>query len=154
LLSIAQKRKKQSMGLFDSILGAVERQTETAGGANPLIGIVGGILEQSGGLQGLMNKFLQAGQGNGFASWVGTGENQPISGNEIHRVLGPEQINALAAKLGVDPNQASHFLAEYLPKLVDQLTPAGRIDPGADHQQGIAALIPSLLQGLGGKPGC
>jgi hypothetical protein len=43
------------------------------------------------------------------------------------------------------------FLAEYLPKIVDKLTPAGEIDPAADHQQGLAALLPSLLQSLGGR---
>jgi hypothetical protein len=42
-------------------------------------------------------------------------------------------------------------MAEYLPKIVDQLTPAGKIDPAADHQQGLAALLPSLLQNLGGQ---
>ena len=99
-----------------------------------------------------MNKFNQSGQGDAQL-WVGTGENQPISGNEIHQALGSEQVNALAAKLGIDPNQASHFQAEYLPKVVDQLTPAGKIEAGADHQQGLADLIPSLLQSFGGgKP--
>ena len=140
------------MGLLDSILGAVNKQTEASGGASPLIGILGGLLEQSGGLQGLMNKFAQRGQGDTFSSWVGVGENQPISGDQIQKVLGSEQINALAARMGVDPTQASHFLAEYLPKVVDKLTPAGRVDPNADHQQGLADLIPALLQSLGGKP--
>jgi len=140
------------MGLLDSILGAVNKQTEASGGASPLIGILGGLLEQSGGLQGLMNKFAQRGQGDTFSSWVGVGENQPISGNQIQKVLGSEQINALAARMGVDPAQASHFLAEYLPKVVDKLTPAGRVDPNADHQQGLADLIPALLQSVGGKP--
>jgi uncharacterized protein YidB (DUF937 family) len=141
------------MGFLDSIVGALNAQTQTSGGANPLIGVFGGLLEQSGGLQGLMAKFNQAGQGDAFKSWIGTGENQPISGNEVHQVLGSEQVNALAAKLGIDPNQASHLLAEYLPKVVDQLTPAGKIEEGVDHQQGLADLIPSLLQSLGGgKP--
>ena len=140
------------MGLFDSILGAVNKQTEASGGANPLIGVLGGLLAQSGGLQGLMNKFSQAGQGNTFASWVGMDQNQPISGDQIQKALGSEQVQALAAKLGIDPNQASHLLAEYLPKVVDKLTPAGKIDPNADHQQGLADLIPSLLQSLSGKP--
>ncbi len=140
------------MGLLDSILGAVNKQTEASGGASPLIGILGGLLEQSGGLQGLMKKFAQRGQGDTFSSWVGVGENQPISGDQIQKVLGSEQINALAARMGVDPAQASHFLAEYLPKVVDKLTPAGRVDPNADHQQGLADLIPALLQSLGGKP--
>ncbi len=140
------------MGLLDSIIGAVNRQTEASSGVNPLIGIVGGLLEQSGGLQGLMQKFSAPGHGNTFASWVGTGENQPISGSDIHKVVGPEQVNALGAKLGIDPSQASHFLAEYLPKFVDQLTPGGKIDSSANHQQSLASLIPSLLQSFGGKP--
>jgi len=66
-------------------------------------------------------------------------------------VLGPDQINALASKIGVDPAQASHFLAEYLPKVVDKLTPEGKVDPTADHQQALANLLPSLLQSLIGK---
>jgi uncharacterized protein YidB (DUF937 family) len=79
------------------------------------------------------------------------GENQPISSGEIQNALGSEQVNALAAKMGIDPAQASNFLAEYLPKIVDKLTPAGKVDPAADHQQGLAALLPSLLQSLGGQ---
>ncbi len=140
------------MGLLDSILGAVNKQGEAPGGASPLVGILGGLLEQSGGLQGLMGKFAQGGQGSTFSSWVGLGENQPISGDQIQKVLGSEQVNALAAKMGVDPAQASHFLAEYLPKVVDKLTPSGQVDPNADHQQGLADLLPALLQSLGGKP--
>jgi uncharacterized protein YidB (DUF937 family) len=139
------------MGLLDSILGAVSGQGGASGEANPLMGIVGGLLAQSGGLQGLASKFSQNGQGNAFQSWIGTGENQPISSNQIQNVLGSEQVNAIATKMGVDPAVASTFLAEYLPKIVDKLTPAGKIDPGADHQQGLAALLPSLLQSLGGQ---
>ena len=139
------------MGLLDSILGAVSGKGDTSGGANALVGILGGLLTQSGGLQGLANKFAQSGQGNAFQSWVGMGENQPISNNQIQNALGSEQVKALAAKMGIDPAQASSFLAEYLPKVVDKLTPAGKIDPSADHQQGLAALLPSLLQSLGGQ---
>jgi len=65
--------------------------------------------------------------------------------------LGSEQISALAARMGVDPALASQFLAEYLPKIVDKLTPKGKVDPTADHQQGLAALLPSLLQSLGSQ---
>src|SRR5262247_1812269 len=141
------------MGLLDSILGAASGQTGATGGANPLMGIISGLLAQSGGLQGLASKFMQSGQGNAFQSWVGMGENQPVSSGQIQNALGSEQVKALAAKMGIDPAQASGFLAEYLPKIVDKLTPAGKIDPSADHQQGLAALLPSLLQSLGEKPG-
>ena len=139
------------MGLFDSILGAVSGKSEGSGGAAQLIGILGGLLAQSGGLEGLANKFSQSGQENAFQSWVGMGENEAISSNQIQNALGSEQVKALAAKMGIDPAQASNFLAEYLPKIVDKLTPAGKIDPSADHQQGLAALLPSLLQSLGGQ---
>ena len=139
------------MGLLDSILGAVSGKTEDSGGAAQLIGVLGGLLAQSGGLQGLASKFAQSGQGNAFQSWVGMGENQPISSDQVQNVLGSEQVNAIATKMGVDPAMVSTFLAEYLPKIVDKLTPAGKIDPAADHQQGLAAMLPSLLQSLSGQ---
>jgi uncharacterized protein YidB (DUF937 family) len=139
------------MGLLDSILGAATGKTDDSGGAAQLIGVLGGLLAQSGGLQGLAGKFAQSGQGNAFQSWVGMGENQPISSDQIQNVLGSDQVKALAAKMGVDPTQASTFLAEYLPKIVDKLTPEGKVDPAADHQQGLAALLPSLLQNLAGQ---
>ena len=139
------------MGLFDSILGAASGKSGAPGEANPLIAVLGGLLAQSGGLQGLANKFSQSGQGNAFQSWVGMGENQPVSNDQIQNALGSEQVKALAAKMGIDPAQASGFLAEYLPKIVDKLTPEGKVDPTADHQQGLAALLPSLLQSLGGQ---
>jgi len=139
------------MGLLDSLLGAATGKDNAPGGAASLIGVVGGLLAQSGGLQGLANRLSQSGHGDVFSSWVGMGENEAISANQIQKVIGSDQVNALATKLGVDPAQASNFLAEYLPKIVDKLTPAGKVDPNADHQQGLAALLPSLLQSLRGE---
>src|SRR6267378_4046863 len=114
------------MGLLDSILGAVSGKSGAPGEANPLIAVLGGLLAQSGGLQGLAS-------------------------NQVQNVLGSEQVNAIATRMGVDPAMASAFLAEYLPKIVDKLTPAGKIDPAADHRQGLAAMLPSLLQSLAGQ---
>src|ERR1700704_4250236 len=139
------------MGLLDSILGAMGGKSDAAGQAAPLIGVLSGLLAQSGGLQGLAKKFSQSGQDNAFSSWVGMGENQPVSSDQIQKALGSDQITALAARMGVDPALASIFLAEYLPKIVDKLTPKGKVDPTADHQQGLAALLPSLLQSLQGQ---
>lgn len=138
------------MGLLDSVLGAMSGKPGESGGAPALIGVLGGLLQQSGGLQGLAGKFSQAGAGGTFGSWVGMGENQSISSNQIQEVLGSEQVKALAAKMGIDPNQAATLLAEYLPKVVDKLTPQGKVDPNADHQQNLASLIPALLQSFSG----
>ncbi len=110
------------MGLLDSILGAVSGKGDTSEKAAPLIGVLSGLLTQCGGLEGLASKFSQSGQGNAFSSWVGLGENQSVSTNQIQEALGSDQIRALAGRLGVDPAMASNFLAEYLPKIVDKLT--------------------------------
>ena len=144
------------MGLLDSVLGAMSGKAGEGGGANALIGMIGSVIQQNGGLQGLASKFSQSGAADVFASWVGTGQNQSVSGNQIQQALGSEQVRALASKMGIDPAQASTLLAEYLPKVVDKLTPQGQIDPNANHQQDLANLVPSLLQSFfgagGGKP--
>jgi uncharacterized protein YidB (DUF937 family) len=144
------------MGLLDSVIGAMSGKTGEDGGANALIGMIGSVIQQNGGLQGLASKFSQSGGADAFASWVGMGQNQSVSGNQVQQALGSEQVRALASKMGIDPNQASTLLAEYLPKVVDKLTPQGQIDPNANHQQDLANLVPSLLQsffaGGGNKP--
>ena len=85
------------MGLLDSILSAVSGKGDTSEKAAPLIGILSGLLTQCGGLQGLASKFSQTGQGDAFSSWVGVGENQTISSNQIQEALGSDQIRAMAA---------------------------------------------------------
>jgi len=133
------------MGLFDSILSAVAGSQ----GANPLIGTISNLLEQNGGVQGLMGKFNEQGLGGAFASWVSTGANQAVSPAEIQKVLGSEQITAIASKFGIDPATASQLLAQHLPAIIDKLTPNGQVDPNIDHHQALAGLLPTLLQSLG-----
>lgn len=137
------------MGLLDTILAAITGKSDSAD-ANPLGAALNSLLAQNGGIQGLMNKFSQGGLGDVFSSWVGMGENKSISADQISGLLGSDQLKGLASNLGVDPSQASGFLADYLPKIVDKLTPTGQVDPNADHAEGLAALLPSLLSSFGG----
>ena len=139
------------MGLLDSLLGGENaQQTNNPPGGPALLAVVSGLLIQNGGLQGLLSKFTRAGHGDTVASWVGTGENQPISPDALQRVIGPDQVNAIATKLGVDPTQASELVAKFLPHVVDKLTPNGAFDPAADHSQTLSSMLPSLLQSFGG----
>src|SRR5207237_10383176 len=85
-------RSNKFMGLLDSILGAASGKTDTSGEANSVVGVLSGLLKQSGGLQGLANKFSQSGCGGAFASWVGMGENQSISSDQIQKCLGSDQV--------------------------------------------------------------
>lgn len=138
------------MGLLDTILAAITGKADSAD-ANPLGAALNSLLAQNGGMQGLMNKFSQGGLGEVFSSWIGMGENKSISADQISSLLGSEQVQGLASSLGVDPSQASGFLADYLPKIVDKLTPTGQVDPDANHSEGLAALLPSLLSSFGGS---
>ena len=137
------------MGLLDTILAAVTGESDSAD-ANPLGAALNSLLAQNGGIQGLMNKFSQDGLGDVFSSWVGMGENKSISPDQINSLLGSQQLQGLASSLRIDTSQASGFLADYLPKIVDKLTPSGQVDANADSSEGLAALLPSLLSSLGG----
>jgi uncharacterized protein YidB (DUF937 family) len=140
------------MGLLDTILGAISGKSDSAqGAAHPLGTALNSLLEANGGVQGLMNKFSEGGLGDVFSSWVGMGENKSVSGEQISKLLGSEQVQSLAASLGMDPSKASGFLADYLPKIVDKLTPTGEVGAGADQAGGLAALLPSLLSSLAGS---
>ncbi len=140
------------MGFLDSLLGTVAggKGEGAAADASPIVGVLGDMLNKAGGLQGLMQAFQGKGLGDVFSSWVGLGENQSISADQLQGVLGSEQVAHLASKLGVPPEQAGSMLSEYLPKIIDKLTPSGEVDPNADHQSGLAEMLPGLLQtGLG-----
>jgi uncharacterized protein YidB (DUF937 family) len=110
------------MGLFDSIAGQVLGSLTQGGGEH------GGLLEAVGGV---------------IASWVGTGQNQPISPEQLQSVLGSQQVQALAQQLGFSPQDALGKLAEFLPQLVDKSTPGGVVPEGG------AVNIASLLGMLG-----
>ena len=104
-----------------------------------------GLLNQYGGIRGLITKFQQGGLGDLVASWVSTGPNPPISSTQVKEVLGP-QLPQVAQEAGTDTQTAAIGIAQVLPGLIDQLTPNGEPVEGDALQQGIKAL-------LGGKFG-
>ncbi len=107
------------MGLLDGLIGG-------AVGAG-LITVVNGLIEKHGGLQGIVAQFQQQGLGPTIQSWVGTGENLPISPDQVHQALGSDTIQQLAAKLGIPPDQLAAKLSEILPQAIDKMTPGGKL---------------------------
>jgi uncharacterized protein YidB (DUF937 family) len=105
------------MGMFDGILGGIV-------GAE-MASVVNGMIERHGGISGVINQFQTNGLGPTVQSWVGPGANQPITPAEVHQGLGPETVNALAAKLGIPPAELASKLSEVLPQSIDHLTPGG-----------------------------
>lgn len=123
------------MGLLDEVgkmLGGGNAGAGAGGGGGDILAIAQAVLAQNGGLQGLLQKFQQGGLGEAAASWISTGQNLPVSADQIKQVLGSGQLNELAGKLGLDPQQLSGQLAQHLPGLVDKLTPNGQLPQGND----------------------
>jgi uncharacterized protein YidB (DUF937 family) len=80
-----------------------------------------------GGLGGLLGKLQESGLGDVAKSWVGSGQNQPISPSPLGSALGPSIIKALAEKTGMSEQEVSAQLSQVLPGFVDKLTPQGRL---------------------------
>jgi uncharacterized protein YidB (DUF937 family) len=92
----------------------------------------GGVL---GGLGGLLNKLEQGGLGDVTKSWVGSGQNQPVSPGQLGTALGPNIIKVLAQKSGLSEEELSKQLSQVLPGIVDKLTPNGRLPTLAELSQ-------------------
>jgi uncharacterized protein YidB (DUF937 family) len=119
------------MGLLDSVVGALAGGQ--GGGNNGLVDVVMQLINnQPGGLGGLVQSFQQGGLAEVVNSWVSTGQNLPVSAEQLQAVLGGGQLQNIAAQLGVSPEQASGSLAELLPQVVDKLTPDGQLPQGGE----------------------
>ena len=92
----------------------------------------GGVL---GGLGGLLNKLEQGGLGDVTKSWVGSGQNQPVSPGQLGSALGPSIIKMLSQKSGISEEEITKQLSQVLPGLVDKLTPSGRLPTLAELSQ-------------------
>lgn len=163
------------MGLLDGVLGdalggALGGASGGNAGANNLQGMLGGLLgqlsgaqggnsnamlttvmalvQQHGGVEGLIAKFQAGGLSDVVSSWVGTGANLPVSPTQVSQVLGDSTINNVASSLGVEPAHASSSIASMLPELINQLTPNGHVDAGSSD---LLAKGLSMLKGQLGQ---
>ncbi|NOU41892.1 MAG: DUF937 domain-containing protein [Methylotenera sp.] len=114
------------MGLFDSLAGAV--LSKAGGDKGAMVQVAMDLFNQNGGLEGVIEKFKAGGLAEQAASWVGKGENLPISAEQISQVLGSDAVAGIAAKLGMDTNDISNKIAEYLPQVIDKMTPDGEVN--------------------------
>jgi uncharacterized protein YidB (DUF937 family) len=97
------------------------------GGLGDLLGggAAGSVL--SGGLSDLLKQFQQSGHADTANSWVGTGPNKTIAPNDLANALGSDKVNALMTQSGMSRDDLLHGLSQYLPRVVDHLTPEGRL---------------------------
>lgn len=136
------------MGLLDEVLSMASGSL-SSGGVPPAQHASGlaAILEyvnspQVGGVAGLQKMFQAGGLGNVINSWIGTGQNLPVSADQLQNVLHPGALQQVAQKAGIDPTQLTGMMASLLPHLVDKVTPNGEVPNASALQQ--------MLKGLGG----
>jgi uncharacterized protein YidB (DUF937 family) len=153
------------MGLLDGVLGNVlsgmlsggapagqQQQQPTGGqaggfGTAQLIQIALQLIQQSGRLPALLDRFRKAGLGAQADSWVSTGANHAITPDQVGHVLGSDTIGQIAGQLGLGHAEVSSGLASVLPGLIDKLTPSGQV--ADDHGDVISQALGMLLGGSG-----
>ncbi|HEX4489205.1 MAG TPA: YidB family protein [Terriglobales bacterium] len=114
------------MGFLEDM--ASKAVASAGGGSNPMVSAVLQMIQnQPGGVSGLLQQFHEKGLGDLVNSWVGTGQNQQISPDQVQHVLGTEQVQQVAEQAGISPDAAKSKLAEFLPMILDKLTPNGQV---------------------------
>jgi uncharacterized protein YidB (DUF937 family) len=132
------------MGLLDSIAGQITGALsgQNAAGGTDWMGVIGNLINdpQTGGLQGLIQSFKDKGLGGVVSSWIGTGENLPISAEQLTSVLGQGRLQEMTQKVGLPVDGLTEKLTSLLPQLVHQLTPSGSVPEGDLLSEGMGML--------------
>jgi uncharacterized protein YidB (DUF937 family) len=130
---------QSSLGALLNSLGSGNEAQSTN-----LLNVAMSMLQQNGGLMGVLDKFRQNGMAQHAESWVGTGDNMPITGDQLHQVFGDSSMASVASQLGQSRGQASSMMAQLLPELINHLTPQGQIPQ--DHEDMISRAL-GMLRG-------
>lgn len=123
------------MSILDALKGLAGGQGATSG--NAILDLIGGLIQQSGGVGGLVSALQQGGLGQLAESWVGNGANQPVNGPQLGQALAGtaagRQVEALAQQSGVNASDLFAQLARHLPDVINHLTPNGQVPAGGGN---------------------
>jgi len=133
------------MGLLDDVLGMAgmgnaAQSQQQAGALSMILNFINS--PQVGGIAGLQQMFQGKGLGNIVSSWISTGQNLPISGDQLQSVLPANALQSMASQSGMDISQLTSMFSQLMPHAVDHMTPNGQIpDSNALSQmmKGLAA---------------
>lgn len=118
------------MGILDSLENSPAFKNalgQLEGAVLPVV--LGEVLGKGGqgGLNAVIAKLQQAGFGDQVKSWIGTGQNLPITAEQLQQVLGNDTVKQLAARFNIPVDQLGKVLAQQLPKAVDRASPDGKL---------------------------
>ena len=121
------------MGFLDDITAKLGGKEGEEGGLASLQK----IFSSSGGLTGLTSRLSSSGLGQQVQSWVGTGENQPVSGAQVQKAMDPGELHQMAQQAGISDQEASEQVAKALPEMVNQATPQGQMPDNDPFAKGV-----------------
>jgi uncharacterized protein YidB (DUF937 family) len=138
------------MSLLNDLLGAAAPAGAPAGAGHPMMDLVGNLIQQSGGINGLVAILGRSGLGEHVQSWISTGANLPVSADQLQAALGSGQAGALLAqaaqRMGMSQEDLMAKVAQVLPHAVDHLTPDGQVGaPGSFDLGALAGLAGRLF---------
>ncbi len=142
------------MSLLDTIGSLFNSSSSPQGGGQQqlIAAAMEFVNNQPGGLNGLVEKFQQGGAGGVIQSWIGNGENQSISADQLHGVLGSDVVSGLAQKAGMQPEQVTGLLSQVLPHVVNAATPNGEVPAdGKVNTESVLGTLGGLASLFGNK---
>ena len=138
--------------MLDKILGSVVSGVlgGEAGKQGQVMAMSNALLSSQGGIQGLLAKFQQSGLDDILQSWLGTGETKSISPAQVEDGFGKQELQQAAQQAGVkDEAEASDLLSQFLPQIVDKLSPNGAVDQSAVNDllsKGVQSVLKNFLK--------
>ncbi len=141
------------MALFDSIIGSAREKfgLSSEGSGGLVVALLGLIIDpRSGGFGGFVDKFRNAGLGPVVDSWISTGSNEPLTGDQVESALGSDAIDGIATRAGVDRKTASTALGGIIPNVVDTLTPEGNVPDDSSLLSRIGGFLSDWGGAIGG----
>jgi uncharacterized protein YidB (DUF937 family) len=138
---LSGNQRQDSLG---SVLGGFGGGNQ-AGRGNLLLQLALTLLQQNGGLQGVLGRFRERGLSQQADSWVSTGQNMNISPDQLQQVFGSSTMSDIASRLGVSEQEAGSEMAHVLPEIINQLTPQGQVPENSNDEiaDGLSALANS-----------
>jgi uncharacterized protein YidB (DUF937 family) len=135
---------------IDDILTSLGGQKGAAGGLSSILKLFGGQGGQGGqngqsaqGLQGLVSGLTSNGMADQVKSWVGQGDNKPVTAAEVREHVDPAMLNQVAEQAHMTPEQVSENVAKVLPEMVNKATPEGQVPAQDPFAKGLG-----MLQGM------
>jgi uncharacterized protein YidB (DUF937 family) len=137
------------MGLLDQlagqVMGSLGAQKQDPVQQGDLLNGILAMVDRAGGLPAILQQLRQSGLADQLSSWIGTGENKPVSGDQITEALGEDQVRHVAEQAGIAPEHASTGLAQLLPQIIDKLSPQGAMPQDDLLSQGLGLLRGKLF---------